>query len=386
MGLVKSDWMEAQERGWSAPETYVCADCVEDPYLKQQIDQAKCASTCDYCGRKADMPIAAPTEVVVEVVFGAVRAYYCEPSAGGVPYDQGFIVEPIAIEEVLDHLGFDGHPDLVEAVADSEINGDMFVPAANGYWADVHPHQALSYAWRHFVHVVKHETRFHFAHRLNDDDDGTDEIAVARTLPALVEWLRPLVRTLPKGTQVHRTRLRKRGETWTPTAEAMGAPPPDKTSAGRMNPPGIPYFYGSFDKATARREVGITGRTSRTVYSAMFELATPLVVVDLTQLPAVPSVFDVASKDDREQALFVRQFVDEISVPVTKDGQEHIEYVPTQVVCEYLAQVFEPRPGTRLGGLVFPSSVHLGGKNLVVFPDDRYAGSYRSLAFVRTGK
>jgi len=59
--------------------------------------------------------------------------------------------------------------------------------------------------------------------------------------------------------------------------------------------------------------------------------------------------------------------------------------VPSQVVCEYLAQVFEPTPGTRLGGLVYPSAVHPGGKNLVVFPDDRYLETFNGVTFIRAG-
>ena len=109
-------------------------------------------------------------------------------------------------------------------------------------------------------------------------------------------------------------------------------------------------------------------------------------VIDLTLLPTVPSLFDVANKEAREQALFIRAFVEAISVPVTKDGGEHIDYVPTQVICEYLAQIFEPAPGARLGGLIYPSAVQIGGKNLVVFPEDRYLGSYHGVTFVGAGK
>ena len=108
MGLVKNEWIEAQERGWSAPDTHVCADCVEDFYLKDLICDTACASTCDYCGRQAAQLIAAEAGVVMEAVYGAVNTYYAEPSGAGVPYEGGFIVEPIDIDEVLGNLGFDG--------------------------------------------------------------------------------------------------------------------------------------------------------------------------------------------------------------------------------------------------------------------------------------
>lgn len=382
MGLVKSEWMEAQERGWSAPDTFVCADCVEDPHLKHLIEGAVCAGTCDYCGRSGVVDIAAEALVVIEAVYDTVHTYYCEPASGGVPYDGGFIIGPIDIQEVLENLGFDGHSDFVQTVIDAEVNGDCFVPAVDGHWAGSHPHEVLSSAWRSFVHTVKHEARFHFANPPLSHLISPYEINVADVLPAIAARLRPLIRTLSRGTEVYRTRVRRRGQTWTPTADEMGSPPKETASAGRMNPAGIPYLYTAFDKQTARREVGLTGRTSHTVFTATFELAEPLEVIDLTLLPSVPSLFDVVNKDAREHALFIREFVDAISVPVTKDGQEHIDYVPTQVICEYLAQIFEPRPGTRLDGLIYPSTVQPGGKNLVVFPEDRYLGKYHGVTFV----
>lgn len=385
MGLAKAEWMDAQERGWSAPDKYVCAHCVEDPFLKALIEDSLCESTCDYCGRNEAIDIAAPAEVLIEAIYGAVHAYYCEPASGGVPYDHGFIIQPIDIEEVLNNLGFEGQEDFVHDVVDAEVNGDYFVPAADGYWAGSHPHEVLSFAWRSFVYTVKHETRFHFAAIPSSDATSPYEIDLNRVLPAITARLRPLVRTIDAGTQVYRTRVRQRGHTWLPTVETLGVPPKEVTSAGRMNPAGIPYLYTAFEKATARREVGITGRTSKKVFTATFALTQPLLVIDLTALPLVPSLFDVANKSTREQALFIHAFVDAISVPVSKDGREHIDYVPTQVICEYLAQIFEPTRGAKLGGLIYPSTVLPGGKNLVIFPEDRYLRTYHGVTFVSAG-
>lgn len=381
MGLVKTDWMDAQARGWSAPDKFVCAECVEDAYLKETIENSLGADACDYCGRSGILDIAAPAEVVIEAIYNAIHAYYCEPSTGGVPYDHGFVIEPIDIQEVLDNLGLDGHPDFVHDVINSEVNGDYFVPAADGYWAGSHSHEVLSYAWEGFCHTVMHETRFHFAELPQQSGMSPYEIDVADVLPTIAKTLRQQIRTLPAGTTVYRARKRQRGQTWLPNEKEMGPPPKEITTAGRMNPAGIPYLYTSFDPQTARSEVSITKRTSLTVFTATFELKTPLEVIDLTSLPTSPSVFDIENKGAREYALFLDKFVMEISRPISKSGREHIEYVPTQVICEYLAQIFKPRPGTRLGGLVFPSSVHPGGKNLVVFPDDRYAGKYHGVTF-----
>lgn len=144
MGLVKSEWMEARERGWSAPETFVCANCVDDPHLKDLINDAVSADTCNYCGRSDVVDIAAESLVVMEAVYDTIHTYYCEPASGGVPYDGDFVVEPIDVQEVLYNLGFEAHADFVEAVVDAEVNGDSFVPAADGHWAGSHPHEVLS--------------------------------------------------------------------------------------------------------------------------------------------------------------------------------------------------------------------------------------------------
>jgi hypothetical protein len=348
MGLAKAEWIEVQERGWSGPDTRVCADCVEDSHRRDLVRKKASAYTCDYCGRHASQAIAAEANVVIEAVYNTVHTYYGEPTDAGVPYDGGFMIPPIDIVDVLGELGFGGHPDFLQAVIDAEANGNDFVPVADGHWAGSHPHEVLSSAWRLFSEAIKHETRFHFANTPRSVVASPYEIDVADVLPTIAERLHPQTRTLPAGTAVYRARVHRRGEKWQPTADQMEPPPKSSASAGRMNPAGIPYLYAAFDNTTARREVGIMGRTSTTLFTATFALARPLWIMDLTALPPVPSLFDVANKEAREQALIVRAFVEAISPPVTKDGKEHIDYVPSQVICEYLAQVFEPGNGWKL--------------------------------------
>jgi RES domain-containing protein len=135
-----------------------------------------------------------------------------------------------------------------------------------------------------------------------------------------------------------------------------------------MNPGGIRYLYTAFDRLTAMREVGVDRSTRHPVYVASFKLTRPLQVIDLTKPVRLPSVFDLARKGRRERGLFHYGFVREVSKRVVKDDLEHLNYVPTQVVCEYLAQVFKMKGGGRLDGLIYPSSVHDRGRNLVVFP------------------
>lgn len=148
-----------------------------------------------------------------------------------------------------------------------------------------------------------------------------------------------------------------------------------------MNPAGIPYLYLAFDQATAVAETVASPPT--TVVIARFKATQTLKVIDLTRLPPVPSIFDSSKRAILEGVQFLESFVKSIARPVSKDGSEHIEYVPSQVVSEYFAQVFSPSSReASVAGLIYPSAVRPRGKNLVVFPTERgYSRSFASVEF-----
>jgi RES domain-containing protein len=372
MGLAKSEWIDAMERGWSAPDTAVCPDCVDDAYLKELVADNATHSHCDYCGRQSDDLIASDMEVLVEAVWATVWTYYCDP-AQGVPYDGGFVIPPIDFDQVLYKLGFGGNDQMFQDMAGTDVNCGGFVPAANGDWSGSHEHQVVAGAWRLFSHDVKHRTRFHFYRPAPTNAHiGPYELPVSETLPALATHLRSVERVLPGGTTVYRVRQRKRGDDWPPDSGQMGAPPDEVVTAGRMNPAGIAYLYTAFDPVTAMKEVRASRRGGAQPFLAEFRLTRDVVVFDLTAFPPKPSIFDVENKHLRDTRILVEEFSKSISQPVTKNGSEHIEYVPSQVVCEYLAQAFELRDGVALGGLIYASAVHPGGKNLVLFPSHRH--------------
>ncbi len=92
-----------------------------------------------------------------------------------------------------------------------------------------------------------------------------------------------------------------------------------------------------------------------------------LYVLDLTLALKTPSIFS-GRWGDHGLTQFIHDFVDEISQPVTHDGTEHTEYVPTQVISEFFAQAFKYAKGRRVDGILFPSSLVAGAQNLVLFP------------------
>lgn len=124
-----------------------------------------------------------------------------------------------------------------------------------------------------------------------------------------------------------------------------------------MSPAGIPMFYGAFDQATAVAETVELPRHAGQVASiGIFRPVRDLLVLDLADLPGVPSVFDVDRHALIHTLRFLHAFADDISGPIARDGREHIDYVPTQIVTEYFRRVFLTADGVALDGIVYRSS------------------------------
>jgi RES domain-containing protein len=372
MGGVKNAWIEAQERGWEEIEDkYACEACVQDEFLKGRVRAAVEANECDYCGRTAKEPIAAPVRVVQEIVGDAVLHFFAEPGESGCPYDGGFIIESTDTEDVLLTLDLNCNDELFGDIKDAFTNDD-WIPAANGHWLSLHPNEALRYSWDRFCRWVQHETRFFFSQISESTDDyGSQEIDGRNVLPVIGELVSDLglISTVPKDSVFYRVRKRREGCDWSPSAETMAAPPSDRSTAGRMNPAGISYLYLAIEELTAIKE--IIGKSASDVAVAEFKSVRELKVLDLTCLPKKPSLFDGERRDQREGLIFLGHFVEAITKPVEKDGREHVSYVPSQVVSEFFALVFESGGGIALDGIQYPSAVHQGGRNLVLFPTKR---------------
>ena len=224
-------------------------------------------------------------------------------------------------------------------------------------------HERLHWSWSSFADAVKHRSRFHFQTGKRVCRHGDDLVGVHEMLPFLGLLVRRhrLVRALPHTTVLHRVRP----GAWPHTVADLGAPPESKSRAGRMNPAGVPYLYLAFDEKTALAETRVTHGQEVTV--SQWSPVRDLQVIDLSQALRFVSVFS-EKRQEYEMVQFIAAFRDEISKTVAHDGSEHFEYVPTQVVSEYFAQAFTFGAGKRIDGLVYPSAVEDGGKNLVVFP------------------
>jgi hypothetical protein len=367
-------WKERQEaelaRGFKMVGQFVCARCVDDPYLKAYIGDAAVETTCDFCGRTASERIAADADDIIDFVREAIGVEFADP-ADELMFDEGdYVGDYCDTADLLERLG--------NPLGDGAFNEAVVVAGSDSFWCERDYYgdsldDELLDDWGQFVETVKHEARYLFlALAQGRDDDrrfgrrvrrGGDMLAAIGRLILHHDLMQPI----GEGTPLYRVRTSDVGKTFR-TAADLGSPPRDKAPPNRMSPAGISMFYGALDPETALAEA--RGPDDDVASVADFRSTGRLWIADLERLPEVPSLFDRERRENRAEIRFLHRFAETLALPVARDGREHIDYVPTQIVCEYLRHVSRDwdNEGT-LDGLAYRPTKVPGGRCVVLFMD-----------------
>jgi RES domain/HEPN/RES N-terminal domain 1 len=353
----------------------VCAECVGDPALREMVESEADEDECSFCGRTGRHIALEATDVLQRIGSQLMIEWSRSESVLFLDSesDSGYAGPDHDIREVLaaEDAEF-GSESFEEFVVDAFLE-TQFTPT--GIYATT-PGEALQFGWEDLVETVKHRRRFFFVLAPNDRSGDGSGVPVPRGGELLGELDRlirehGLLCDLPASEHLFRVRVhsvRKRYE----TAKDLGAPPPDRASQSRMSPAGIPMLYATTDAATAIAETLESRRTARKGMTlATFRPTETMRIVDFSRLPEIPSVFDPAEDTPRvrHELGFLYGMRRDIGRPVTLDGREHIDYVPTQVVCEYLRDQLPSEIGEPVHGLAWESTRRAGSLNYVFFLD-----------------
>ncbi|MEU9147290.1 HEPN-associated N-terminal domain-containing protein [Streptomyces sp. NPDC048349] len=370
MGAAKRQMELEFDRGWSSSGEHVCARCLNEPALQRVIsDSAQDDEQCSFCGHSP----AAELDVLTGAFVKGLRTEYANADDEGVPYvsaEGGYQVA--ATWDTWDLVGeyYDAFANerVFEAVRGS-IGEQMWTEVG---WQLLRYNEQLSSSWQSFCEQIQHKTRYVFWLRRDDADQEEErwgDIPAGRILDQIGRHILDfdLVRELPAGTALWRAREVRDSEVSAASgwgaADLGTAPRQFARTSNRMSPAGIPMFYGSFDQDTAVQEV--TRGERRRLAAGAFQLSRSCMVVDFTRLPDIPSMFDLEHGHQRRTLLFLHQFIEQMAKPV-RDGYDQIDYVPTQVVAEFLLKVFNPDNPAQ--GLLYTSS--LNGQPCAVFDLD----------------
>lgn len=360
VGFDEGDW----DRGWHSSEKYICAACLDDGFLAEMV--AAAATDDDECSFCESCP-AAEFDVLMEAFMVGVHNMFEQADDAGMPWEGGYVFETYDQGDVVDSVGVIATGDHELEIME-EIHSCMEEKTyASRWWIAVEPHEAFTDTWRDFREQIMHRTRFVFWARPDNSSDlaGAGEVPVANILASIGNLLLEfgLVTTFPAGTALYRARghnLKTDSDDW--AAADLGTNTPENSIySTRMAPAGIPLFYGAGDSATALAEVAQADQ--REFFTVgQFVTTAPITAVDLTRVPAVPSIFDPDYGRFQGQLRFLNELVEEMRKPVDT-VRSNLDYIPTQVFCEYMLKVFagDTAGDVQFGGIAWASAAAIDG-------------------------
>lgn len=354
-------------------DEFVCGDCFSDKGMKDYCETHAESRTCDFCDAKKAKPIAARLDEVIEHISTCIGRYFDDPANAGAPYESaegGWQVETYDTSEVFEELGLsfpnDDDGRLSDAI-EGGIENDLWCKAELYGLTD---EEKFRYSWRNFCNVIKHQRRYFFFHEAKKTNPRHyDEIfSPADTLRAIFSFAKAAGSfvELKSGVVLYRARPQKAGEVHN-TASTLGPPPTERAiQANRMSPPGIAMTYVSENRETALAE---TADKPGTYAVGEFVSQRNLLILDLTRLPEPPSPFAETSderENSRSRLVFLHEIAEDISRPIARDDRMHIEYVPTQIVTEYVRTAVRVK-GRAVDGIRYQSSRRNASTALVLF-------------------
>lgn len=219
-------------------------------------------------------------------------------------------------------------------------------------WGTLDRDVALRTSWERFCETIKHKRRFFFHGEGRDDRDSYTAASLLEAIAEIGETM-GLIRDLQPGTRLWRARPdMHRGERG--SARDFGPPPVQfALQSNRMNPPGIPMFYVASTAQTALRET-----RAAEARIGQWRVDRTLRVFDLRQMPDTPGIFSDAPRNHRLALRFLHLFARDIMTPVARDQRVHVDYLPSQVVTEFVRD-YRFAAG-KVDGIAYGSTVHSG--------------------------
>lgn len=308
----------------------ICANCFNDEEIKQFIITSSTARTeCDCCGQECEtIDLNEISDFFIEFLGLFVKDSNGTELVQLIQNDWNIFYSDVCARKIL------------SAIIDHE-HFDFSVDDKVIYTSEV---QACFSVWEKLKSEVQEEKRY-----FSDLGSFNWEVYIKSNAH------------IRKGTILYRARITPDGRNKLKTNE-MGCPPKERATAGRANPVGIPYLYLCNKIETTFYEV-------RAVYLdrlsiGKFTVRRDLNIVDFSNKISLfftytDSESNFSLVDIVKRKILFDQISADLSKPLRRFDTE-IEYVPTQLICEYCKQ-------NGADGIRFNSSLHQGGTNVVLF-------------------
>lgn len=354
-------------------EEFVCWDCIGDIVLAEILSQSDVVEECSYCEKVQNgeqlVDIASRVNEVYRAYYGYGESLPVFHGDSDKPdYEQqGDFPEEI-IEMMIKPAITDISSDICSYLANEEAyfvmtDGDDAMYDSTSCYQHIEVGAGLHFGlWNSFCEDIKHGARFFSL----EAHETLSQVFRDITLYSSIEGIKP-IRLLPV-CEIYRSRkansLEAIKKISSDPEKELDAPPKDRSANGRMNPVGVPIFYGAFDKDTCIAE--LRPAVGEKIVCGTFILNRPLKVFDFTVLNQVYkelSMFDPNYAEKLSQLEFLKNFESIISKAFLP-SESDLEYLPLQATTEYLSRYVDGG----VDGIIY-SSAQTGGstKNIVVF-------------------
>lgn len=359
---------------------YIGVSSISDPALKKYIvkNGSKRESKCDLFGYCEEM-------IEKEVLFRHIEKImgnHYEDGENCLPYESSWI------ESEEDHELFNVMNGLVapknrnlysteELVSELEIFSDdklmeEFVDwLGDKTWCETDPFglyisEELELAWKEYCDSAQKEDRPTLMWKLaqkcaKDSENGLGNIMIE--LQGMV-LNKGMFKIIPAGTKLYRSR-NYNAESVTEFKDISAPPASCVTFPNRMSRAYESLFYAALDEKTCIEEA----QDSDKLHTALgvFSNKVDLNLLEFSVVPFNRSIFDPLYDDVLN---FLQIFSREISKPISSATAIE-EYRPTQILVEYFRYGFSLISKNKIDGMVYRSSKVAGGKNCVLFYDDK---------------
>ncbi len=359
----------------------VCSSCVGEKHLQHEMEITGADATCHYCGEPGK---CWTVEQLTDRVDKAFEQHYEQTAANPEGVEATMANDPESSYE-WERSGQQSADAIAEAAGVSEeIAEDVREVLSDRHFdrssAEVGDEQAFDadthYAkkeitgapyqedWNQFERTVREESRYFAPVVRSTLDRIFDGVAGHKTISG-----HTVVADAGPSTKIDHLFRARVFQSERAVLEAierpdlrLGPPPPNRATAGRMNPAGISVFYGARSTKVATAEV--RPPVGSRVVSGKFEITRSLKLLNLDALVDVyvkGSIFDPNHAGRMERAAFLGTLGFLLCRAVMPE-EETSGYLVTQVVADYLANV------VKLDGVIF-RSVQTGTKsaNVVLF-------------------
>jgi len=358
-----------------------CSDCVDESHLSSEIRRWGIENACSYCKQTGK---TYSIDQLADELETALRDHYyltrSEPDLieyhmwmdDEVSYEWRREGEPVAeviawaaevdeeIAEDIRRVLEERHDDFEQSMLGNENPFD-----SEAYYAEREIDDAESQAsWLHFEESLTTEARYFnpsaeatltstfsdiAQHKTHEDAPVIVEVGPGKTLAAFYR-----ARTFQSTDKLLEALERP--------DRGIGPPPSPAASAGRMNPHGVSVFYGATDPVVALAEV--RPPVGSRVVVARFDALRILRLLDIEALLSLNvdgSIFDKTYGERLQKAKFLGWLSARITQPVMPND-EAFDYLPTQVIADFLATRTDPE----LDGILYPAVQGKKGEHNVV--------------------